>query len=83
MKGSWWPNLEDLFEHDVPVYRFIQKPGDCVWVGPGTIHWVQAIVSTWFRFSSQSIVNVMGSNRHMTLKAENDHYLKCRFKETS
>ncbi|ELT93483.1 hypothetical protein CAPTEDRAFT_177190 [Capitella teleta] len=43
VKGSWWPNLEDLYEANVPVYRFIQKPGDLVWVGPGTVHWVQAI----------------------------------------
>ena len=46
VKGSWWPNLEDLYEANVPVYRFIQKPGDLVWVGPGTVHWVQAIVCT-------------------------------------
>jgi len=43
LTGSWWPILEDLYEHNVPVYRFIQKPGDLVWVGPGTVHWVQAI----------------------------------------
>ena len=45
LSGSWWPILEDLYEEDVPVYRFIQKPGDLVWVGPGCVHWVQAIVS--------------------------------------
>lgn len=45
LTGSWWPMLEDLYEEDVPVYRFIQKPGDLVWVGAGTVHWVQAIVS--------------------------------------
>ncbi|CAL1541948.1 unnamed protein product [Lymnaea stagnalis] len=43
LHGSWWPILEDLYEEDVPVYRFIQKPGDLVWIGPGTVHWVQAI----------------------------------------
>ena len=36
LTGSWWPILEDLYEENVPVYRFIQKPGDLVWVGPGT-----------------------------------------------
>lgn len=46
LHGSWWPILEDLYEADVPVYRFIQKPGDLVWIGPGTVHWVQAIVSS-------------------------------------
>ncbi|XP_069617767.1 lysine-specific demethylase 6A isoform X4 [Ranitomeya imitator] len=41
--GSWWPNLEDLHEANVPVYRFIQRPGDLVWINAGTVHWVQAI----------------------------------------
>ncbi|XP_051562010.1 lysine (K)-specific demethylase 6A, like isoform X2 [Myxocyprinus asiaticus] len=43
LKGSWWPNLEDLYETNVPVYRFIQRPGDLVWLNTGTVHWVQAI----------------------------------------
>ncbi|MEQ2194192.1 hypothetical protein XENOCAPTIV_025193, partial [Xenoophorus captivus] len=41
LMGSWWPNLEDLYEADVPVYRFIQRPGDLVWLNTGTIHWVE------------------------------------------
>lgn len=41
--GSWWPNLDDLQTRNIPVYRFIQKPGDLVWVNTGTVHWVQAI----------------------------------------
>ncbi|XP_078514437.1 lysine-specific demethylase 6A isoform X2 [Lissotriton helveticus] len=41
--GSWWPNLEDLYEANVPVYRFIQRPGDLVWINAGTVHWVQSI----------------------------------------
>ncbi|XP_014029890.2 lysine-specific demethylase 6A isoform X4 [Salmo salar] len=43
LMGSWWPNLEDLYEAHVPVYRFIQRPGDLVWLNTGTVHWVQAI----------------------------------------
>uniref|UniRef100_UPI003DA05328 lysine (K)-specific demethylase 6A, like isoform 2 n=1 Tax=Danio rerio TaxID=7955 RepID=UPI003DA05328 len=43
LKGSWWPNLEDLYEARVPVYRFIQRPGDLVWLNTGTVHWGQAI----------------------------------------
>ncbi|XP_072557022.1 lysine-specific demethylase 6A-like isoform X1 [Paramormyrops kingsleyae] len=43
LMGSWWPNLEDLYEANVPVYRFIQRPGDMVWTNMGTVHWVQAI----------------------------------------
>ncbi|XP_076872078.1 lysine (K)-specific demethylase 6A, like isoform X2 [Brachyhypopomus gauderio] len=43
LMGSWWPNLEDLYEVNVPVYRFIQRPGDLVWLNTGTVHWVQAI----------------------------------------
>lgn len=41
--GSWWPNLDDLYACNIPVYRFIQKPGDLVWVNTGTVHWVQAV----------------------------------------
>ncbi|XP_041498183.1 lysine-specific demethylase 6A-like isoform X7 [Microtus oregoni] len=43
LMGSWWPNLEDLYEANVTVYRFIQRPGDLVWINAGTVHWVQAI----------------------------------------
>lgn len=43
LTGSWWPSLSDLRANHIPVYRFIQKPGDLVWLGPGTIHWVQSI----------------------------------------
>ncbi|CAF3567234.1 unnamed protein product [Adineta steineri] len=41
--GSWWPILDDLHEAQVPVYRFIQKPGDLVFINTGCVHWVQAI----------------------------------------
>lgn len=34
--------LEDLEKERVPVYRFLQKRGDLVWVNPGTPHWVQS-----------------------------------------
>jgi len=43
LSGSWWPVLEDLYNENIPVYRFIQKPGDLVWLNAGTVHWVQAI----------------------------------------
>lgn len=41
--GSWWPLIDDLLAANIPVYRFLQKPGDMVWVNAGTIHWVQAV----------------------------------------
>ncbi|KAK9507658.1 hypothetical protein O3M35_007466 [Rhynocoris fuscipes] len=43
LHGSWWPCLEDLFDENVPVYRFLQRPGDLVWVNSGCVHWVQAV----------------------------------------
>ncbi|KAL3316327.1 Lysine-specific demethylase 6A [Cichlidogyrus casuarinus] len=43
LSGSWWPVLQDLIDSHVPLYRFIQKPGDLVWISSGTVHWVQAI----------------------------------------
>ncbi|XP_044273051.1 lysine-specific demethylase 6B [Varanus komodoensis] len=42
LTGSWWPLLEDLYQSNIPVYRFIQRPGDLVWINAGTVHWVQA-----------------------------------------
>jgi lysine-specific demethylase 6A len=35
LTGSWWPILDDLHHAQVPVYRFIQKPGDIVFVNTG------------------------------------------------
>ncbi|KAK3699393.1 hypothetical protein QZH41_018548 [Actinostola sp. cb2023] len=56
LTGSWWPVLEELYEERVPVYRFIQRPGDMVWcvlstgdsgdmvwLNPGVVHWVQSL----------------------------------------
>ncbi|CAF0838574.1 unnamed protein product [Rotaria sp. Silwood1] len=43
LTGSWWPILDDLYDAQVPVYRFIQKPGDLVFVNTGCIYWVQSI----------------------------------------
>jgi len=42
LKSSWWPVLEELIEAGIPTYRFLQKPGDVVWVNAGCVHWVQA-----------------------------------------
>lgn len=43
LNGSWWPDLNDLHEAKIPFYRFIQRPGDLVWVNAGCVHWVQSI----------------------------------------
>lgn len=45
LSGAWWPLPEDLIKAKIPLYRFTQKPGDLVWISPGTVHWVQATVS--------------------------------------
>ena len=34
--------MKDCYNENIPVFRFTQKPGDIVWVGAGTVHWVQA-----------------------------------------
>ncbi|XP_048265444.1 histone demethylase UTY isoform X1 [Bombus terrestris] len=43
LHGSWWPSLEDLYDENIPMYRFLQRPGDLVWVNAGCVHWVQAV----------------------------------------
>ena len=62
LMGSWWPNLEDLYETNVPVYRFIQRPGDLVWLNTGTIHWVQAI--GWCNNIAWNVGPLTGEDRH-------------------
>ena len=42
LHGSWWPKMEELREAGIPCYRFMQRPGDLVWVNVGCVHWVQA-----------------------------------------
>ena len=34
--------MDDLYASNIPVYRFVQRPGDLVWINAGTVHWVQA-----------------------------------------
>jgi histone demethylase len=42
LHGSWWPKMEDLKEMGIPCYRFMQRPGELVWINTGCVHWVQA-----------------------------------------
>lgn len=42
LKGSWWPDVNELLEANIPVHRFTQKAGDVVWIGSGCIHWVHS-----------------------------------------
>lgn len=64
---NWWPRMSDLQKHNIPLYRFSQRPGDLVWVNSGTFYWVQAngwcnnihwnvgpLCAKQYRFASQS-----------------------------
>jgi histone demethylase len=42
LHSKWWPNMQDLMDSEIPVYRFLQRPGDLVWVNSGCVHWTQA-----------------------------------------
>ena len=33
--------MSDLREAGIPCYRFMQRPGELVWVNTGCVHWVQ------------------------------------------
>jgi tetratricopeptide (TPR) repeat protein len=39
---SWWPNLDELKAAKIPVYRFVQRPGDVVWINWGCVHWMHS-----------------------------------------
>ena len=35
--------MSDLREAGIPCYRFMQRPGELVWVNTGCVHWVQVL----------------------------------------
>lgn len=41
--GSWWPDSDSLRSCGIPVLKFVQKPGDFVFINSGTIHWVESL----------------------------------------
>ena len=38
--------MSDLREAGIPCYRFMQRPGELVWVNTGCVHWVQVLYCT-------------------------------------
>lgn len=38
---DWWPSEEDLKGAGIPYEKFEQPPDATVWVGTGSLHWVQ------------------------------------------
>ncbi|KAF7258052.1 hypothetical protein EG68_04794, partial [Paragonimus skrjabini miyazakii] len=66
LTGSWWPNLETLYNEEIPVYRFIQRPGDLVWINAGTVHWVQAI--GWCNNIAWNVGPLTSRQYHMALE---------------
>lgn len=43
LHATWWPVLDELQRENVPVYRFIQRPGDLVWINSGSVYWTHTI----------------------------------------
>lgn len=70
LTGSWWPILDDLYASNIPVYRFVQRPGDLVWINAGTVHWVQA--TGWCNNIAWNVGPLtgerVGSGHHGTVK---------------
>ena len=42
LEDPWWPSIEELIEAEIPIHRYVQRPGDIVFLNSGTPHWVQA-----------------------------------------
>ncbi|CAO4362211.1 unnamed protein product [Caenorhabditis nigoni] len=74
---SFWPFEKDCLEAKIPIQKFLQEPGDLVYVGLGSYHWVQAN-----DFTTQVSWNVAPPNfRQLAMLAiSNDHYLVNGFK---
>ena len=55
LHGSWWPKMSDLREAGIPCYRFMQRPGEVVWVNTGCVHWVQVgLILIWKKSEDNS-----------------------------
>jgi len=50
-EGLWFSNVDFCLENEIPVKKFVQKPGDIVYTNSGTLHWVRskgiAVNSSW------------------------------------
>jgi histone demethylase len=66
LHDTWWPNMKDLMEEDIPVYRFLQRPGDMVWVNAGCIYWVQS--SGWGNSIKWNVGNLSTYQYQMALQ---------------
>jgi len=73
LTGSWWPVLEDLYKANIPVYRFIQRPGDLVWINAGTVHWVQAV--GWCNNIAWNVGPLNGTEPRHTARQQQFEYL--------
>lgn len=40
--------MEDLMEANIPVYKFLQRPGDVVWVNSGKNYYIQSMITCLF-----------------------------------
>ena len=38
----WWPDYKYLISNGYPIYTGVQKAGDIIVVGIGTLHWVKS-----------------------------------------
>jgi hypothetical protein len=45
-EGLWYTDLFFCLRHNIPVIKYIQKPGDTVILRAGTLHWVRSLENT-------------------------------------
>ena len=45
-EGRWYTDLTFCLRHNIPVIKYIQRPGDTVVLRPGCLHWVRSLENT-------------------------------------
>lgn len=45
-EGRWYTDLTFCLRHNIPVAKYIQRPGDTVVLRPGCLHWVRSLENT-------------------------------------
>ncbi|CAO4387359.1 unnamed protein product [Caenorhabditis nigoni] len=69
---TWWPNEEECIKQGIVVQKFVQRPGQLVYVGIGTYHWVQ---SEGYTANVSWNVGQLSFHQLAVAAMMNDHYL--------
>jgi hypothetical protein len=72
-EGIWFPEMDFFYRNRIKMQYTLQKPGDILLVGPGTLHWVKAkshAINTSWNFSHKDCKSLNHSMDRYELNTE-------------